>query len=406
MSAARSQTAVRPDEAQRLLRLAARFDAFPTYPLADVPRIKRDLRARGVDVIDLGAGDADLAPPPAAVRALVEATSDPAMSRYPFQLGLPAFREEVARWMQTRFSVSLDPYEQILPLIGSKEGIAHVAFCYVGAGDVTIMPDPGYQPYLGGTLLAGGEPHLVALRPENDFLIPLDAIPRDVAARTRILYLNYPNNPTAARAPTSYLEEAVAFCREHGALLVYDNAYSEIAFDGYRPPSIFEVDGALDVALEFHSFSKTYNMTGWRIGWAAGEASAIAALARVKSFIDTGQFLAVQAAARAALASYDAWVPGNVEAFRRRRDALVDALCGAGFDAASPAATMYLWVPVPGGEASEPFARRALLEHGVVVMPGAALGSGGEGYIRLALTQPEHRLREAAARLAALGQAG
>jgi len=295
----------------------------------------------------------------------------------------------------------MDPYREILPLIGSKEGIAHVAFVYVGPGDVTVFPDPGYQPYLGGTLLAGGQPYAVPLRPENEFLIPLDEIPDDVARRTRVLYLNYPNNPTAAIAPRSYLQDAVRFCQERGAVLVYDNAYSEIAFDGYRPPSIFEIDGARDVAIEFHSFSKTYNMTGWRIGWAAGNADAIAALSRVKSFIDTGQFLPVQAAAAAALESYDDWVPGNVEAFRQRRDALVASLAEGGLAAPVPAATMYLWAPVPGGD-SEAFARRALLEQGVVIMPGAALGRGGEGFFRAALTQAPERLQEAAARLGRL----
>jgi LL-diaminopimelate aminotransferase len=384
-----------------MIQLAARFTKFPAYPLTDVPQLKRELAARGVDVIDLGAGDADLAPPPAAVRALTEAVARPEMSRYPFQLGLPAFREAVSAWMQHRFGVSVDPYREVLPLIGSKEGIAHLAFACVGPGDVTILPDPGYQPYLGGTLLAGGEPYAVALRPENDFLIPLADIPEDVARRARVLYLNYPNNPTAAIAPLPYLESAVAFCRERGAILVHDNAYSEIAFDGYRPPSILEIDGAKDVAVEFHSFSKTYNMTGWRIGWAAGSAPAIAALARVKSFIDTGQFLPVQAAAAAALASWDEWVPQNVLTFQQRRDALVAALAGAGIPAPVPAATIYLWVPVPGG-VSEPFARRALLEQGVVIMPGAALGAGGEGFFRAALTQPPARLREAAVRLAAL----
>ncbi|HUF52090.1 MAG TPA: aminotransferase class I/II-fold pyridoxal phosphate-dependent enzyme [Longimicrobiales bacterium] len=383
------------------IQLAGRFAGFPAYPLADVPQLKRELRARGVDVIDLGAGDADLAPPPAALRALTAAVRQPEMSRYPFQLGLPAYREAVSAWMQRRFGVALDPYREILPLVGSKEGIAHIAFAYVGAGDVTVFPDPGYQPYLGGTLLAGGEPYAVPLRADNDFLIPLDEIPPDVARRTRILYLNYPNNPTAAIAPRSYLESAVRWCHEQGAILVYDNAYSEIAFDGYRPPGIFEIDGAMDVAVEFHSFSKTYNMTGWRIGWAAGNAEAIAALSRVKSFIDTGQFLPIQAAAAAALASYDEWVPANVAAFQERRDALVAALHEAGFAVDAPAATMYLWVPVPG-ESSEPFARRALLEQGVVIMPGAALGTGGEGYFRAALTQPPARLREAALRLAAL----
>ncbi|HEX6940112.1 MAG TPA: aminotransferase class I/II-fold pyridoxal phosphate-dependent enzyme [Longimicrobiales bacterium] len=384
------------------IELAARFRGFPAYPLADVPQIKRELIARGVDVIDLGAGDADLAPPPAAVAALREAAAKPELSRYPFQLGLPAFREAVAAWMERRFGVRLDAYREILPIIGSKEGIAHLAFCYVGPGDRTIVPDPGYQPYVGGTLLAGGEPYAVPLRPENRFLIPLDEIPPDVVERVRILYLNYPNNPTAAIAPREYLEEAVAFCRQHGIVLVYDNAYSEIAFDGYRPPSILEIDGAKEVAIEFHSFSKTYNMTGWRLGWAAGGEEIIAALSRVKSFIDTGAFLAVQAAGRAALESWDAWVPGNVAAFRERRDAAVDALRAQGFEATAPAATMYLWIPMPGGAPSEPFARRALVEQGVVVMPGAALGAGGEGFLRIALTQPPDRLREAAARLGKL----
>jgi LL-diaminopimelate aminotransferase len=384
-----------------MIQLAGRFTDFPTYPLADVPQIKRELIARGTDVIDLGAGDADLAPPPAAVRALAEAVARPEMHRYPFQLGLPAFRESVSAWMQRRFGVQIDPFREVLPLIGSKEGIAHIAFAYVGPGDVTVFPDPGYLPYLGGTLLAGGEPHAVPLRPENDFLIPLEDVPDSVARRMRVLYLNYPNNPTAAVAPRSYLEDAVRFCRERGAILVYDNAYSEIAFDGYRPPSILEIDGARDVAVEFHSFSKTYNMTGWRIGWAAGGADAIAALSRVKSFVDTGQFLPVQAAAAAALESWDDWVPANVEAFRQRRDALVDAFTGAGLAVPRPAATMYLWVPVPGGM-SEPFARRALMERGVVIMPGAALGAGGEGFFRAALTQPAARLQEAAERIASL----
>jgi LL-diaminopimelate aminotransferase len=394
-----TETATVPSVA---LRRAARFEGFPAYPLADVPQLKRELVGRGVDVIDLGAGDADLAPPPAAVEALRAAASTPAMSRYPFQLGLPAYREAVAGWMAKRFGTRLDPYREILPLVGSKEGIAHLAFAYVGPGDATILPDPGYQPYVGGTLLAGGEPYKVPLRPENDFLVPLEELPADVVARARILYLNYPNNPTAAVAPRAYLEDAVRFCREHGILLAYDNAYSEIAFDGYVPPSILEIDGAAEVAVEFHSFSKTYNMTGWRIGWAAGCADVIAALARIKSFVDTGQFLAVQEAARAALASADAWVPGNVAAFQARRDALVGALREEGFAAAAPRATMYLWVPVPAGVASEEFARRALLDEGVVLMPGAALGPGGEGFFRLALTQPEARLREAARRLGRL----
>jgi LL-diaminopimelate aminotransferase len=381
-------------------RVHARFDDFPPYPLADVPRLRRELRARGVDVIDLGAGDADLAPPPAAVAALRAAAEDPTMSRYGFQLGLVELRESLAAWMARRFGVGVDPMGELLPLVGSKEGIAHLAFAFAGPGDATVIPDPGYQPYRGGTLLAGAEPYLVPLRPEHGFLVPFEEIPAAVARRTRIVYLNYPNNPTAATADRAYLERAVAWCREHDAVLCYDNAYSELAFDGYRPPSILEIPGAREVAVEFHSFSKTYNMTGWRMAWAVGNAGIIAALQRIKTFTDTGQFLAVQAAARAAVECHAEWVPGNLATFRRRRDTAVSALREGGFEVVSPRATMYLWVPVPRGEPSEAFARRALTEQGVVVMPGGAMGAGGEGFFRVALTVPEARLAEAAQRLA------
>jgi LL-diaminopimelate aminotransferase len=381
---------------------AERFSTLPPYPLTDVPAIKRELRARGVDVIDLGTGDADLPPPPAAVEALRSAVQDPANSRYAFQLGLVELREEIARWMGTRFGVDLDPIREVLPLIGSKEGIFHLAFAFVEPGDATVIPDPGYQAYLGGTVLAGGTPHLVPLRPENDFLVPLDDIPDDVARRAKILYLNYPNNPTAAEAPRAYLEEAVAWCRRHDVILAYDNAYSEIAFDGYRPPSILEIPGAREVAIEFHSFSKTYNMTGWRIAWAAGNPELVAALGRVKTFADTGLPFTIQHAGAAALRAHGDWVPGNVETFRRRRDAAVEALRDAGFDLPSPRATMYVWVPLPAGVASEPFARRLLLEEGVALLPGKSLGEGGEGFLRIALTTGEERLREAAGRMARL----
>jgi LL-diaminopimelate aminotransferase len=352
-----------------------------------------------VDVIDLGAGDADLAPPPRVIEALQRAAEDPAMSRYPFQVGLPAFRKAVSAWMERRFGVALDPTSQILPLIGSKDGLAHLPFAYVDSGDVTIMPDPGYQAYTGGTVLAGGVPHKVPLRPENHFLIPLHTLPADVVARTRILYLNYPNNPTAAVAPQAYYREAIDFCVEHGIVLVQDHAYSEIAFNGYRPPSILEFKGARDVAIEFHSLSKTYNMTGWRLGWAAGSEDLIAALSKVKSFLDTGAFLAVQAAGVAALESWDDWVPGNVAVFQARRDRAVAGLRAAGYEVTPPRATMYLWVAVPGGEPSREFAGRCLDQEGVMILPGAALGEGGEGFFRIALTVPEARLEEAASRL-------
>ena len=379
-----------------------RFDALPPFPLAGMREVRRRIEAEGVDVIDLGAGDAALPPPPRAVERLRDVAGDVGHSRYAFQSGLPAFREAVAAFMDRRFGVSVDPFTEVLPLIGSKDGLAHLPFAFVQEGDAAIVPDPGYQAYLGSVTLAGGEPHLVALRPEHDFLVPLDRIPEHVAGRTRLVYLNYPNNPTTATAPESYYRQAVDFCREHDAILAHDHAYSEIAFDGYRPPSVLELEGAREVTLEFHSLSKTYNMTGWRLGWAVGSAELIAALTRVKTFMDTGQYLGIQAAGVAALESWADWVPGNVATFQRRRDAAVAAMCRAGFDVAAPKATMYLWVPVPTAEPSDAFAARALSEEGVIVMPGSALGRGGEGFFRIALTVGESRLEEASHRLGRL----
>ena len=386
-----------------MIRTGARFGRLPAFPLAQMKAMRARLEAEGVDVIDLGAGDSGLAPPRAAIARLQEAVEDPTFSSYPFQRGLPEFREAVSRWMKRRFGLDVDPWTDVLPLLGSKDGIAHMPFAFMDQGDVAVIPDPGYTPYVGGVTLAGGEPYLVPLRPEHDFLIPLDDLPEDVAARTRILYLNYPNNPTTAVAPDAYYREAIEFCAKRGALLAHDHAYSELAFDGYRPRSILEFDGARDVALEFHSLSKTYNMTGWRLGWAVGNPDLITALQTVKTFVDTGPFLAVQAAGAAALNGAEDWVPGNVEVFRRRRDALGGALKDAGFDIRLPEATMYLWVPVPAGAgSSEDFGRRALEEQGVIVLPGATLGQGGEGFFRVALTQPEERLAEAGRRLGAL----
>jgi LL-diaminopimelate aminotransferase len=379
------------------------LESLPGYPLAGFKERRLELEGKGVDVIDLGAGDADLAPPPAVVEALCVAAEDPAMSRYPFQVGLPAFRSAVSAWMHKRFGVELDPASELLPLIGSKDGIAHLPLGFMNPGDVGIMPDPGYQAYLGGTVLAGGEPWAVPLRPEHDFLIPLDDLPHDVVTRARILYLNYPNNPTSASAPDDYYRSAIDFCAEHDIILVHDHAYSEIAFDGYRPPSILEFEGARDVAVEFHSLSKTYNMTGWRLGWAAGNPEIVGVLSRVKTFMDTGAFLGVQAAGTAALGCWDEWVPGNVAVFQGRRDRAVSSLRAAGFEVTEPRATMYVWVPVPGGEGSRDFARRCLDEQGVMVLPGVGLGEGGEGFFRVALTVPDHRLEEAALRLGRLG---
>jgi len=366
--------------------------------LATIPQRKRDLIARGVDVIDLGAGDADLAPPPKALEALVNAAQKPAMSRYGFGLGLVAYREAIAAWMRKRFGIRFDPFTEIVPLIGSKEGIAHLALAYLEPGRIAIIPEPGYNAYQGGALLASGEPYRYALRPRTDFLVDLDEIPSETLHRTRVLYLNYPNNPTAAVAPREYLEHVVARCRELDILLVYDNAYSELAFDGYVPPSIFEIDGARDVAIEFHSLSKTYNMTGWRCGWAAASPEICSVLTKVKSFTDTGQFMAVQAAGVAAIESYDEFVPGNIATFKARRDAAVDAFRAAGFSCEVPRATMYLWIALPDGTPSALFADRLLDEEGVVVMPGSGFGAGGEGFFRISFIVSPERIAESAKR--------
>ena len=383
-------------------RFSARFAGFPAYPLAHIPARKKALIESGVDVIDLGAGDADLAPPPAAVEALQRAATEPAMSRYGFGLGLVRYREAIAAWMQRRFGTGFDPMTEVVPLIGSKEGLAHVAFAYCGPGDVVILPDPAYQAYLGGTLLSDATPYVYPLRPRTRFLIELDEIPQPTLARTRIVYLNYPNNPTAAIAPREYLERVVQTCRARDMLLVYDNAYSEMGFDGYVPPSIFEIDGARDVAIEFHSLSKTYNMTGWRCGWAVAKPEIATALAKVKSFTDTGQFMGIQSAGVAAIESWERFVPGNLATFRVRRDAAVAAFRANGFHADVPQATMYLWMPLPDRIPSKDFADRLREEQGVIVLPGSGFGAGGEGFFRISFIQSPERIAEAARRAGAV----
>jgi LL-diaminopimelate aminotransferase len=375
-----------------------RLLSLPEYPLAKIPEQKRELIARGVDVIDLGAGDADLAPPPAVIERIAEAARIPTMSRYGFALGLVEYREAVARFMKRRFGQEFHPIKEIIPLIGSKEGISHLAFAYLTKGDYSIVPEPGYNSYLGGTLLAEATPYKYPLRPENGFLIDLDKIPAEVLKKTKILYLNYPNNPTSATAPTEYLEEIVRRCKELDILLVYDNAYSELAYDGYVPPSIFEIKGARDVAIEFHSMSKTYNMTGWRCGWACGKQEFVGALGKVKSFIDTGTFMGVQAAAATALDKCADWIPTNVAAFKERRDAAVEAFSAAGFPVAPPKATMYIWCPLPKNIPSAVFGERLLQDEGVIVLPGSLFGPGGEGFFRVSFITSPDRLREAATR--------
>lgn len=382
-----------------MIEFSERLGRLPGYPLANIPTAKRRLLDAGVDVIDLGAGDNDAPPPPEVVAAMQAALEDPRYSKYGFQQGLPEFRAAIARWMQRRFGHTIDPVTETLPLIGSKEGLSHLPLAVVNPGDVTIVPEPGYQAYLGGSLLAGGQPHVVPLVPERRFLLELDQLPADVLRAARVAFVNYPNNPTAAIAPLDYLERTVAACRRHGILLAYDNAYCDLTFDGYRAPSIFDIPGARDVAVEFFSLSKSFSMTGWRIGFAVGRPELIGALTRVKSYVDTGPFLAIQKAGVLALDHAEEFVVPVREELQRRRDAGVAALRAAGFAVDSPKAAMYLWVPLPAGVASAVFATRALEEEGVVVLPGTGFGPAGEGFFRIALTVGPDRLREAVGRL-------
>jgi LL-diaminopimelate aminotransferase len=382
-----------------MIEFSARLRALPGYPLAEIPAIKRRLIQSGMDVIDLGAGDNDTPPPAVAVEALREALADPAYSKYGFQQGLPAFRAAASQWVERRFGVRFDPAAETLPLIGSKEGLSHLPHAVVNPGDVTIVPEPGYQAYVGGSLLAGAEPYIVPLRPENGFLLDLERIPEAVLRRARLAFVNYPNNPTAAVATMEYLERTVAVCRRYDILLAYDNAYCDLTFDGYRAPSVFEIPDAGDVAVEFFSLSKSFSMTGWRLGFAVGRPELIGALTRVKSYVDTGPFLAVQKAGAAALDRAEELVePVRLE-LERRRDAAVAALRVAGFALEAPKAAMYLWIALPSGVSSAAFATRALEETGALVLPGSAFGPAGEGFFRIALTVGAERLRDAAGRL-------
>lgn len=382
-----------------MIQFSQRLQALPGYPLAEIPTIKRRLLQAGVDVIDLGAGDNDTPPPEIAVNSMAAALHDPAYSKYGFQQGLPAFREAAARWVERRFNHRFDPMTETLPLIGSKEGLSHLPFAVVNPGDATIVPEPGYQAYIGGSILAGAEPYIAPLRPENNFLLDLERVPAAVLQRARLVFVNYPNNPTAAVATMEYLERTVAICRRHGILLAYDNAYCDLTFDGYRAPSIFEIPGARDVALEFFSLSKSFSMTGWRIGFAVGRPELVGALTRVKSYTDTGPFLAVQKAGAAALDHAETLVEPIRAELERRRDAAVRALRESGFTLDAPKAAMYLWIALPEGVASAAFARRALEDTGVVVLPGSGFGPAGEGFFRIALTVSPDRLRAAAGRL-------
>ncbi len=378
---------------------SSRIGRLPGYPLAHLPARKRELIARGVDVIDLGAGDADYPPPAEVIEVMKQGVGDTALSKYGFQQGYPDFRRAAVDWMRRRFGITFDPAREVLPLIGSKEGLSHFPHAILEPGDMAVVPEPGYQAYIGGTILSGGQPLIYPLTPRTSYLVELAELPEEQLRRVKLVFLNYPNNPTSAIAPRDYLERTVELCRQRNIIIAYDNPYCDLTFDDYRAPSIFEIPGAREVAVEFFSLSKSFSMTGWRIGWAAGSEPLITALTRVKSYVDTGPWLAIQKAGAYALDHAERLIPPNIAELSRRRDAGVEALRAAGFALESPRATMYLWIALPGGIPSASFATRALEEEGVVVLPGSGFGPGGEGYFRIALTVGPERLREGVARL-------
>jgi LL-diaminopimelate aminotransferase len=384
------------------IKVASRLSLLPPYLFAELDRLKREVQQQGVDVISLGIGDPDLPTPAHIVEACKRAAELPINHRYPDYQGLDRFRDAACAWYRSRFGVKLDPQREACALIGSKEGIANFAVAVVDAGDIVLIPDPGYPVYFSGCVFNGGEPYFMPLRRENAFLPDLGAIPTEVARRAKLMWLNYPNNPTSATADSSFFQNAVKFCLDHNIILAHDIAYSEVAFDGYRAPSVLEIDGARDCAIEFQSLSKTYSMTGWRVGFAVGNAELVGALGTVKTNVDSGVFQAVQEAAIAGLTGGDEHLRQYCAIYQQRRDLTVEALRAIGLACESPRATFYLWASVPKGYTSASFAGRVLRESGVVITPGSGFGKCGEGYVRFSLTVQSERLQEAVERIKAL----
>jgi LL-diaminopimelate aminotransferase len=378
---------------------AGRLEQLPAYLFQEIDRLKAELVAKGVDVINLGVGDPDLPTPGHIIRKLQETVEDPSTHQYPSYSGMNDFRISVAAWYERRFGVTLDPLSEVLTLIGSKEGIAHFPLAFINPGDLALIPTPAYPVYHAATLFAGGESYFVPLVREHNFLPDLDAIPSDTARRAKVMFINYPNNPTGATADFGFYESVLAFARQYDLIVCHDAAYSEMAFDGYRPMSFLEIPGAKEVAIEFHSLSKTYNMTGWRLGFAVGNAKLIEGLGQLKSNIDSGAFNAVQWAGIAALEGDQECVRSMQRTYQERRDVLIAGLRRAGLDPMVPKATFYVWCPTPHGFTSSAFTSLLLTECGIVTTPGSGFGAPGEGYIRLALTVGKERIAEAVERV-------
>lgn len=382
-----------------MFKLSKKLLSLPPYLFLEIDKAKRQARAQGRDIIDLGIGDPDQPTPAHIIDKLNQAVQDPATHRYALDQGMPVFRQAIADWYKKRFDVDLNPETEILPLIGSKEGIAHLPLAFLNPGDYSLVPDPCYPPYKAGTILAGGKVHLMPLWEKNGFLPDLKKIPSGIAKKARLIYFNYPNNPTAAVADADFYKRIVDYSAAKKIIAVSDLAYSELAFDGYKPESFFETGGAREVGIEFHSLSKTYNMTGWRVGWACGNAELIVALAKVKSNIDSGIFSAIQLAAIAALTGPQDYVERMRALYQERRDALTKGLRSLGWMVSVPRASFYVWLKVPRKNGSIEFSKMLLDEADIVATPGVGFGKYAEGYIRMALTVSKDRINEAVERI-------
>ena len=382
------------------MKFSKRLDKLAPYPFVEISRIIAEKRAAGEEVVTFGIGDPDIPTPAHIIERLVQASYKAPNHRYPETDGLPDLRRAIAGWYERRFGVSLDPDTEVLPLIGAKEGIGHVALCFLDPGDVALVPDPAYPVYVAGTMFAGAESYRMALLEENGWLPDLDAIPDQVAGDAKLMWLNYPNNPTAGVATTDYYQSVVDFARRHDIAVLHDAAYSEVVYDGYRAPSFMEVEGAKEVGIEFHSLSKCFNMTGWRVGMVVGNADMIKALFQIKANLDSGIPQAIQEMAIEALSGPQDAIMENNAIYQRRRDMLIEALIRLGLKVESPKACLYIWSRVPEGYTSAGFAQRLLEELTIVVTPGSSYGEHGEGYVRLSLTTPDDQVSKGVERLA------
>lgn len=381
------------------MRLSKRLEKLPPYLFLEISRKIAEKKSKGIDVVSFGIGDPDLPTPSHVIERLRQAALDPANHRYPETDGLPDFRKAIAEWYEKRFGLSFNPAKEVLPLIGSKEGIGHIALCFLDQGDTALVPDPGYPVYSVGTMFAGGESYFMPLKEEKGFLPDLEAIPENIAKKAKLMWLNYPNNPTAAVADLDFFERAVSFAKKHDIAICHDGPYSDVAFDGYKPISFLQVKGAREVGVEFHSLSKTFNMTGWRVGMLVGNEKIVDALLRVKSNIDSGIPQAIQYAAITALRGPQDCIEEHNLIYQRRRDKLVSVLHNLGLKVMPTKASLYLWVKIPEGFTSGEFATRLLDETSVVVTPGLGYGKAGEGFIRFSLTIPDNRMEEGLKRL-------